>query len=158
MILTKYYHIRFKLLFDSGVWLCRAQAVWHHLPKQTWAISDPEHSARVILVPLFSRFSPILRTFRPLLNQCSPIVRSFGSLDYSAALLSRKQGRVSFDNYLFWRYFLLPVHLSWRGVIDICNLDFRIKSLNFIDHWFPWNKCPCSPVPPNPWEVLIKII
>ena len=25
------------------------------LPKQTWTMSDPEHSARVFLVPLFSR-------------------------------------------------------------------------------------------------------
>ena len=57
------------------------------LPKQTWAISDPEHSARVITVPLLSRFGPIFRTFRPLLSQCSPTVRSFGSLDYSAVLL-----------------------------------------------------------------------
>ena len=31
------------------------------LPKQTWAIFDPAHSARVILAPLFSLFGPILR-------------------------------------------------------------------------------------------------
>ena len=28
----------------------------------------------------------------------------------------------------------LPVHLSRREVMDICNLEFRLKSLNFIDH------------------------
>ena len=27
----------------------------------------------------------------------------------------------------------LPVHLSRQGVMDICNLEFRIRPLNFID-------------------------
>ena len=105
-----FYHIRFKRLFDSGIWLSRAaQEVWRFTETDLGAISDPEHSARVNLVPLFSRFGPILRTFRPLLSQCSPIVRSFGPLDYFAVLFMRKQGRVSFDNYLFWRYFLFSI-------------------------------------------------
>ena len=86
-----FYHIRFKRLFDSRGLTPGFDYVelkrYDDLPKQTWAISDPEHSARVILVPLFSRFGPILRTFRSLLSQCSPIIRSFGSLDYSAVLL-----------------------------------------------------------------------
>ena len=50
------------------------------LPKQTWSIPDPGRSARVILVPLFSRFGPILRTSRPILSQCNPIVRSLDPL------------------------------------------------------------------------------
>ena len=81
-----FYHIRFKRLL-APVFDYDELKRYDDLPKKTWAISDPEYSARVILVPLFSRFGPILRTFRPLLSQCSPIVRSFGSLDYSAVLL-----------------------------------------------------------------------
>ena len=86
-----FYHIRFKRLFDSRGLTPEFDYAelkrYDGLPKQTWAISDPEHSARVILVPLFGRFGPILKTFRPLLSQYSPIVRSFGSLDHSAVLL-----------------------------------------------------------------------
>ena len=43
------------------------------------AISDPDHSARVIFVPFFSRFGPILMIFWPLMSQCCPIV--LGHLD-----------------------------------------------------------------------------
>ena len=81
------HYIRFEHLFDSGVFYYAELKRYDDLPKQTWSISNPEHSARVILVPLFGRFGPILWTFRPLLSQYSPIVRSFGSLDYSAVLL-----------------------------------------------------------------------
>ena len=35
----------------------------------------------------------------------------------------------------YWLFTCPPVHLSRRGVMDICNLEFRLKSLNFIDHW-----------------------
>ena len=33
------------------------------------------------------------------------------------------------------RLLFLPVPLSRRGVMDICNLELRLKSLNFRDHW-----------------------
>ena len=82
--MTKYILIYF-IIFVSSVYLIPGFDYaelkrYYDLPKRTWAISDPEHSARVILVPLFSRFGPILRTFRPLLSQCSTIVRSFSIL------------------------------------------------------------------------------
>ena len=47
-----FYHIRFKRLFDSGFDYAELKR-YGDLRKQTWAISDPEHSARVISVPLF---------------------------------------------------------------------------------------------------------
>ena len=75
-----FYDISFKRVFDDAE-LKR----YDYLLKQ--AISNPDHSARVILVPFFSRVGPILMTFRPLLSQCTSIVRSFGLLDYSAVLL-----------------------------------------------------------------------
>ena len=78
------YHIRFKRLFDSGVWLCRAQAVWR-FTKTDLGNFGPLTFSSSNLVPLFSRFGPILRTFRPLMSQCSP---SSGHLDPLTILLS----------------------------------------------------------------------
>ena len=80
-----FYYVRFYVCLTPGFDYAELKR-YDDLLKETWAISDPEHSARVILVPLFSRFGPILRIFQPLLSQCSPIVRSFGSPDYSAVL------------------------------------------------------------------------
>ena len=53
-----FYHILFKLYLTPGS--DYAEFKWYvDLPKLARAISDPEHSARVILVPLFSRFGPV---------------------------------------------------------------------------------------------------
>ena len=75
--LTKYILI-FLIIFVSSVCLTPGFDYaefkrYDDLPKQTWAIPDPQHSARVILVPLFSGFGPILRTFQSLLSLRSPI-------------------------------------------------------------------------------------
>ena len=113
-------HIRFKRLFDSGVWLCRAQVVWRFTETDLGNFGPWTFGS--------SHFVPILRTFRPLLSQCSPVVRSFGSLDYSTVLLKRKHGRVSFDNIIFalvWFLFYGPsTHFrSFRtGSVNLATL------------------------------------
>ena len=71
------------IIFVSSLCLTRgfdyAELKWYDdYPKQTKAISDPERSAPDILVPLFSRFGPILRIFRPSWVGAAP---SSGHLD-----------------------------------------------------------------------------
>ena len=82
--LTKYiliYFITFVLSVSLTPVLDYAERKqYDDIPKQTWAISDTEHSARVILIPLFSRFGQTLRTFRPLLSLYTPLSGHFDPL------------------------------------------------------------------------------
>ena len=56
------------------------------------------------ICPIFCRFGPNLYDISPHpLGSLRPRLRSFGSFDFCAVFLQRKQGPVSFDNYLFFK-------------------------------------------------------
>ena len=105
------------------------------LPKQTWAISDPEHSARVILVPLFSRFGPILRTFQPLLSQCSP---SSGHLDPLTIPLSLfKESKAVLDmTIIFFKDTSCFIFCSEKHFSFIGKVWFRQAMLSWDGFYF----------------------
>ena len=87
---------------------------YDNLPKQTWAISDPEHSARVILVPLFSRSVQFLRHSGPSWVSTSPSSGHLDPLTIPLSFFRESKAVLASTIIFFWRYFLLlwPVDIT----------------------------------------------
>ena len=127
------YHISFKRLF----WLCRAQAVWR-LTDTDLGIPDPDYLDWSHFGPICSHFGPILRTCRPLFRVQPHRQAIWNPWLFLCPDLGKASGCVSFDNYLFRRFWLSSMcsYTWWKISITAFVLDFFEHLNSFVNSLF----------------------